>query len=267
MNGKIGLQLYSIRRKLNAENFHEIMNQISKIGYDGVEFYQFYSKPASEVRAVLEGCGLEPVSSHVGIENLRNNLEDTLEYHKEIGCNNIIVPYLPSKSFKNKRAIRKTSDELSKIADELNARGFDFGYHNHFHEFFTLNGVTAFETFAKEIPNSVGLQPDVGHIRKGGVEPVAFLEKLENPYVSFHIKDIEGKEGFDIPLGRELTVEEAEELGEKFEDVRLGNGIINLPSIVNFGEKLNVSWFIVEDESAVDPLEAVGMDYRYLNSL
>lgn len=263
---KIGLQLYSLRNVLDAENFNEIIREVGEVGYDGVEFYKFYNKPASEVKSVLNDYGLEPISSHVAIDKLREDFDETLEYHEEIGCDTIIVPYLPAENFESRSTIRETSNELSELAEKASARGFDFGYHNHWHEFFTLDSTTAFEVFAKEVPNSVGLQPDVGHVQRGGIDPVGLLKELDNRFVSFHIKDIGGKKGVDIPLGGELTVEEAEKLGGKFEDVRLGNGVVDLPGVLDLGEKLGVSWFIVEDESAED-LEAVDIDYKYLDSL
>lgn len=252
---------------MNAENFDKVMEQVAEIGYDGVEFYQFYNKSASEVEAVLRSCELEPTSSHVGIDKLRENLDDTLDFHEEIGCDTIIVPYLPAENFESERAIRKTSSELSEIAEQLDDRGFDFGYHNHYHEFFSLDGVTALEAFVEEVSGFVGLQPDIGHIRRAGFVPVSILKKLDSRFASFHIKDVVAREGADIPLKKELTLEEAEKLGEKIKDVRLGDGIVDISDVVKLGEELNVSWFIVEDESSEAPMEAVDIDFRYLDAL
>lgn len=267
MNEKIGLQLYSLRNILDGENFGEIIEEISDIGYSGVEFYEFFDKPASEIGTILDECGLEAISSHVGIDDLRENPDEVFKYHEEIDCKTIVIPYLSAEYFESHGAIRKISEELHEMSKEATERSFDLGYHNHFHEFFTLNGATAFEIFAREIFDFIGLQLDVGHIYKVGIDPVELIEKLDNRVISFHVGDILREEAEAQFEKDELTLKEVRELGSKFRDVRMGKGEMDIPSVVKLGEELGVSWFIIEDESASNPMEAASLNYNYLASL
>lgn len=59
-----------------------------------MEFAGFFEKTAKEVRKLLKHTGLKAVSSHVPLQQIRDDMQSVLDYHEELECGCIAVPYL-----------------------------------------------------------------------------------------------------------------------------------------------------------------------------
>ena len=88
---KYGLQLYSVR-DLAAENFEAALRQVAEMGYDLVESAGFFRLKPEEVRAMLDHYGLTLCSTHTGFQDTFERFDKILDYHKKVGCSNLIVP-------------------------------------------------------------------------------------------------------------------------------------------------------------------------------
>ena len=92
-NIKIAYQLYSAR-ELVAKDMRKVLCNLSELGYEGVEFAGFFGFRSEEINDMLKEFSLKAVSSHVPVKNLREDLDNIIKYHKEIGCKYITVPYI-----------------------------------------------------------------------------------------------------------------------------------------------------------------------------
>ena len=90
---KFAVQLYSVRDHMErGEDFLEVIKKVKEIGFDGVEFAGYFGHSAEELKAHCDSLGLEVVGTHIGIENyLPENLDETLRFHKALGCKYIGV--------------------------------------------------------------------------------------------------------------------------------------------------------------------------------
>jgi sugar phosphate isomerase/epimerase len=70
----IAVQLYTLREE-TEKDFAGTLKKVAEIGYKGVEFAGFGDYKASELKGILENLGLKPVGAHIGIEELKNNLD------------------------------------------------------------------------------------------------------------------------------------------------------------------------------------------------
>ena len=86
-------QLYSAREDA-SNDLEGVLDQLSRMGYEGVEFAGFFEKTAKEVRKLLKHTGLKAVSSHVPLQQIRDDMQSVLDYHEELECGCIAVPYL-----------------------------------------------------------------------------------------------------------------------------------------------------------------------------
>ena len=87
-----GLQLYSLR-DMTATDFEGALRAAAMLGYSSIEFAGFFGHSASDVRAMLDRYGLTVSSTHTGWrELLPEKLDETIRYHKELGCDSLIVP-------------------------------------------------------------------------------------------------------------------------------------------------------------------------------
>ena len=64
----------------------------------------------------------------------------TAEYAQEIGNKYIVVPGLSEDRRNSLAAWRQTAQLFNEIAPKLEAYGLRLGYHNHSHEFQTMEG-------------------------------------------------------------------------------------------------------------------------------
>ena len=87
-----GLQMYSLR-DITDKDLKGALKQVSEMGYKYIEFAGFFGHKAEDVKAWLEEYGLVCSGTHTGGDALAPDvLEDTIAYHKAIGCDNLIIP-------------------------------------------------------------------------------------------------------------------------------------------------------------------------------
>ena len=75
---KIAVQVYSCRHHIkDTKTLLKALEEIKKIGYDGVEFAGYFGLSAEELKARCDELGLEVVGVHIGLENyLPENLDE-----------------------------------------------------------------------------------------------------------------------------------------------------------------------------------------------
>ena len=136
----VALQLYSVREDC-AKNFVKVLEDVAKMGYQGVEFAGYWNMSARDLRKVLDDNGLKCAGTHIGIPTLLGaELEKTVAFNKEIGNKFLIVPGLPEEYRKDHDAWKKTAGIFNEISDKLKKHGMKTGYHNHHIEFGQTDG-------------------------------------------------------------------------------------------------------------------------------
>ncbi|HEY6783347.1 MAG TPA: hypothetical protein VI159_00260, partial [Gemmatimonadales bacterium] len=71
---KVGLQLYTVRDLLKTD-FEGTLKKVAAIGYKEVELTDFFGRTSSEVKVLLDGLGLSPVSMHFDYAKLPAGLD------------------------------------------------------------------------------------------------------------------------------------------------------------------------------------------------
>ncbi|OYD08445.1 sugar phosphate isomerase/epimerase family protein [Paludifilum halophilum] len=244
---QIGLQMYTLRDAC-AENFPGTLHKVAKLGYQGVEFSGFYHRSAAEVKKIIDDLGLVPVSSHVGIDDLRNRLPETLEFHRQIGCDYIVCPWIDPSVYRDPTTARAFIQELAEIGAEVGRQGLRFGYHNHAFELESrLEGTTALDVLFNETDSSTVLaELDLYWVRKGGKDEIQYIRQHAGRVPVVHLKDMEkGEEGF-------------------FTEV--GTGLLDLDAVFAAGESAGVDWYMVEQDECRtrSPMESVKISIEHL---
>ena len=86
-----GVQLYSCRDFMK-EDMAYALKRVAEIGYKYVEFAGFFGHSAEEVKAMLDANGLKVSATHSSLDELEEDFEGTVKYHKIIGNTNYIIP-------------------------------------------------------------------------------------------------------------------------------------------------------------------------------
>lgn len=193
---KYGIQLYSMR-DLAVADFDACVKKAGELGYDMVEFAGFFGRTADQVNALLKEAGVEVFGTHSGAQELINDFEGTVKFHKAIGNTRFIIPGFP---LGNKQEIDTFVDILNKYQPMLEKEGILLGYHNHSSEFLpTADGyIPEYELAAR---TNVLFEIDTYWAYNAGQDPVAVMEMYKDRLISIHIKDgFEGGRG--MPLGK-----------------------------------------------------------------
>lgn len=184
----IALQLYSVRQDCAAD-FDAALEEVAKMGFDAVEFagYHKYSGDAAGLRKKLDELGLKVAATHIGTNTLIGDaLAKTVEFHKTIGCKNLVVP--GDKRFSQPDGSKELAEIFNTVAEELKKVGMKCGYHNHTHEFNKDGDKTYWELFAERTCDDVILQQDVGWSTHAGQDAAALIRKYPGRSVVIHCK-------------------------------------------------------------------------------
>ena len=87
-------QLYSAREDA-SNDLEGVLDQLSRMGYEGVEFAGFFERSAKEVRKLLRHAGLKAVSSHVPLQQIRDDAQSVLDYHEAVSYTHLAYGYVP----------------------------------------------------------------------------------------------------------------------------------------------------------------------------
>ena len=245
-----GLQMYSVRDLTRKGEMKEALRRVSEMGYKFVEFAGFFDIPAEQIKEWLDEYGLEAYCTHVGLEDL----EQTIAYHKAIGCKHIVLPgtsWNTAEDMENN--IKMLNDAQKRLAEE----GMTLGYHNHSSEFYPTpyGKVVEDEVIAR---TNVLLEIDTFWLCNAGIDSVPYCEKLKDRIIMIHIKD--GKIAKDIPHSFANAHEGAK-------GKALGEGDAPVKEVYDWALKNNIR-MIVESEG-LDPTgpEEVERCIKYLRSL
>lgn len=238
----VAVQVYSVRNAA-AKDLAGILKGIAQIGYEGVEFAGYYGKDPKEIRKMLDGNGLKCCSTHTGIDELRGDKFDkTVEIHKALGSNFIIVPWIDPKVLKTVDGIKKITDEFAAFTEKAKKSEMFVGYHAHAGDAQVVEGKTAFERFFEGTPSEVIMEIDLGNYMSGGGDPYAMIEKFKGRSRAIHLKEA----GTDL----------------------IGNGKVDWKRAFELCETVGgTEWYVVEAESVPDKLDMIDQCWKALQKM
>lgn len=239
---RTAINLYSVRDL--EEPTTAILDRVADAGYDGVQFSGAIEEGVDEIRRTLEDRGLQTVPAHVGIDSLENRLKRTLDQYGTLGCDGLVVPWLPPSAFETETAVRTTIDRLDEIGDRVQSAGFSFHYHNHDQEFQPVGPATGFDLLTEH--TCFGIELDVGWAAAGGRDPATLLETLGDRGRLVHLKDVE--------IATATPVE-------------IGTGDVDMRACADAARDAGAEWLIYEHDEPDDPIESIGHGAQFLASL
>jgi len=266
LNLPIGLQLYSVRKALPTD-FDGTLKQVGAMGYKEVEMAGFYSKTPSEILSSLRAAGLSAISAHYGLDELRENISEKIDFAKQLGLHYMICPGtsyphpLPPGTKHPPMTLddwKWNADQFNKVGEATKKAGIQFGYHNHYNELKPIDGTIPYnQLFTWCDPQLVKFEIDVGWMVYAGFDPVDYMTKYPGRFPELHIKEIKigTKPWADLHGGLPTT--------------EMGRGAINWKRIFSVARKAGVKHIFIEQEEFPDlpMMEALKADYDYLHSL
>ena len=267
----VGLQLYTVRDDM-AKDFEGTLQKVKELGYDGVEFAGLYNNTPEQVKAMCAEIGLNPISAHVPLQEMLEDVDKVIADYKAIGCQYIVVPYVTEERRPGGELFKQMVEEIRGIGEKCKAAGLVLLYHNHDFEFAkTETGEFGLDYLYANVPADL-LQTvlDQCWVKFAGQVPVAYLQKYEGRSPVVHLKDYyasgEQKEDPYALIG--LNEGEKKEI-TAFEFRPLGYGVQDIPAIIEASKKAGSKWLIVEQDQpsmGKTPMECAAMSMEYLKN-
>ncbi len=236
----IAVQMYTLR---NAGTLDQQLKIVHDAGVHAVETVGTQDVSAAELKQLLDKYGINAISSHTALADLRNDLDKVVAFNRAIGNTTLVVPYLDSKDRPTDAAgWAALGKELGGISERVRAKGMRLAYHNHDFELVDFDGRTGLELlFEAAGPN---LQTWVA---RSGHDPVVMLGKFRGRLFAVHAKD-------NAPKGQ------AEDEGGF---AAVGQGVLDWNAILPAAASAGVKWYIVEHDQPRDPAKVIqtGADY------
>ena len=179
-----GLQLYSVR-DIAKESVDTMLSCVSKIGYSMVESAEFYNLSSTEFKGLIDKHGLKMCSTHTSVRRIRDELDATIEYHKVLGCNDIVIPGAP---IGTKQELDSLIDLINVSLPKIEAAGMKLHFHNHTKEFIpNADGLIPHDEIAAR--TNVFFEIDTFWAFNAGLDPLALMDKYADRIKFIHLKD------------------------------------------------------------------------------
>ena len=210
-----GFQVWTIRKKL-VEDFASTLKEMERMGYSEVEmcsplgysmagFAPLNEMKGSEMKKIIVDSGLSCTSSHFNMGELRESLENRIEWAHELGMKQMILStfWLPEDASIDD--YRRAAEELNGIGEKTKAAGIQMGFHNHHMEFGKRGDDLIYDALLNEFdPDLVKMQFQVAVVDIG-YKAADYFRKHKGRFISAHLVDWSSEIEKQVPVGKGIV--------------------------------------------------------------
>ncbi|KTG07756.1 xylose isomerase [Haloprofundus marisrubri] len=205
----IGFQLYSLHGV--DDSLPTVIERVGETDFEGVELAGLDEQDPNTIAEALDTAGLELAGAHVGLEELEEDVDTVAETYRELGCEDVVVPWLDPEQFSSVDAVESVAERLEAVSADLENHDLSLHYHNHNQEFVELGGEPALSTLMAET-ETIGFELDLGWVGAAGYDPLPYLDDHSDRVTIVHLKDYDAETGDVVEVGDgDLDVEAAVE--------------------------------------------------------
>ena len=247
MDKRIGAQLYTLREKFETpEQINAALKAVKEMGYDSVQLYGGGLDLIKQLAYGAKLAGLKIVGVLITIKSCECFDEELFSLCREYGIPDIGI----SGSYADCKEYEPYIQRVNLYAARARKEGFSFSYHNHSHEFITLeDGFTGMHHFIEGFSHDVDFMPDTYWLQDGGKDIRLFIEQLKGRIKILHLKDMKRTEQ-----------------GNTFAEV--GSGNLSFKEIIKTACEIGVEEFVVEqDRCDFDSLLSLQKSLSYIKTV
>jgi sugar phosphate isomerase/epimerase len=195
----LGCQTWPVRTMI-AQDFVGTLKQLAGIGFERIElcspvgyadsgFGGIAKYKGAELKKILGDLGLKCESSHFGISELRDSLQDRIAWARDVGLTQMIIPTFGGAKPSTVDDVKRVAEEYNRIAAASAAAGIQQGLHNEGFESATVEGKRVYDLLLQMLdPTLVKFQFQVSTMRDG-FDPVEYFTKYPGRFMSMHVQD------------------------------------------------------------------------------
>jgi len=211
----VGFQVWTIKDslikdfpgtlKMMADLGYESLEMCSPPGYESSGFGPLMKLKPKEMKKIIRDAGLKCVSSHYGMGEFREHLDERIEFALESGQTQMI---LSSFGLSEKATLDdwlKAADELNKMGAKAKSAGIQMGFHNHHGEFQKINGKLIYDALMNQFdPEYIKMQFQVAVINIG-YKASEYFTKYPGRFISAHLADWSAEKKSEVPIGQGIV--------------------------------------------------------------
>lgn len=207
-----GFQTWTIREQLSqdftgtlkkmAKMGYKELEMCSPLGYSGTGFEVLKDFSGTELRKQIEDQGLICRSSHYNMGELRESLDNRIEWATQLGMKQMVAASFWLAKDASVDAYRKSCDELNKMGEKTKAAGIQMVFHNHHMEFEKRGDELIYDEMLKVLdPELVKMQFQVAVVNIG-YKAADYFRKYPGRFISAHLADWSAKKDEQVPIGQ-----------------------------------------------------------------
>ena len=194
----IGCQTWPVREMI-AKDFPATIKELAAAGFQTIElcspvgyadsgFAGLAKYKGAELRKILGDAGVSCVSSHFGIDELRENQQRAIDWAKDVGLTQMLVPSLDGPKNPTLDDVRKAADEYNKIGEQAAKAGIQQGLHNENFELTSIDGKRTYDLLFDLLdPKLIKFQFQVSTISRG-YDAAEYFTKYPGRFISMHVQ-------------------------------------------------------------------------------
>jgi sugar phosphate isomerase/epimerase len=269
----IGFQVFAFRDSL-LKDANSLFKSFAGAGIKSIEF--FNPAKLNEYVPIVKDNGMNPLCTHfmpgyvTGNWNTarKMNMAPPDNYYFEnviADCVKNGIKYMGNAILLDEDRpslddYKRFADKFNKCGEQCRKAGVQLYYHNHSFEFQPMNGTTPYEEMIKIFDKSlIKLEIDVFWVTVAGLNPVEWIQKLNDRLLFLHMKDL--KKGSQTKVYNFNIPEDSY--------VELGTGMLDYKSILTEARKAGIKYAIIDQDSTqmLDKIASVRQNVEYVKSL
>ena len=242
----LAVQLYTLREQC-AQDFEGALRAVARTGYRAVELAGLHGMSARDLRKLLAELKLTAFACHAGLDRLENQFVEVIQECHFLESLFVVCSSLPENCRKNAEGYRLGAQRLDAVGARLREHQLQLCYHNHAFEFELFENRSGMDWLYESCSkNNVKSELDVYWVKKGGADPVHWIEQLGRRCAILHLKDMDANGDF----------------------AEVGTGCLDFSAILKAAQKAGVHGYIVEqDVCSRPPLESIAISLENLRRL
>jgi sugar phosphate isomerase/epimerase len=213
--GLIGFQSWIVR-DLIGNDFPGTMKMMADTGYQSVEmcsppgyvssgFGTLIKLKATEMKKIINDAGLSCVSCHYGFKELKENIEDRLDFAKELELEQMVISSFGLSKDAKLDDWKKAADEANQLGELSKTHGMPMVFHNHNTEFEKLEGQLIYDVLLERMdPALVKMQFQLW-VMIAGYKAADYFRKYPGRFISAHLYDWAGLGDEQVAVGKGKT--------------------------------------------------------------
>ena len=229
---KLGAQLYSLRDECDSpEKLLRCLKEVKKMGYDCAQASTICEIDAKLLKDYIDEVGLPITLTHRPIDEICNNTDFCIDFHKTIGCDVIGLGCMDVEYRNSYEGIVAFKNKIVEPIKKIKAAGLSFAYHNHAFDFDTPDGVEIYDFLINEIPD-LDFIHDVYWSTYAGKNPEDYIRMFA---ASGRMNHVHFKDMKEAPKGPICAC---------------GEGVIDFAHLTNVCREAGIEYVYVEQDNA-----------------